>query len=1550
VTRRVPIIIAGLIVVAIVLPRPRERTLRSDPRPLPAPEEAPRPPTSPPRHASLPELPEVDLGVVAEILPGGGIRHHRLDPPAAPGSFASRLAALAGAGNFLPVVHPAGVPRTPANRRLLTRDLTVRLGDPLVRPKLPPGLVWKERPAFAPDHAVVSAADPLAALAAVEGLRRVRGIAAAEVQLAVRRYPRAMPADPLVAAQWHLKATQQANVVSGSDLNLEGVWNFGSSGGVRGAGVRIGIVDDGLELTHPDLAGNIDSAHHWDWNGGDSDPSPAGADVHGTPCAGIAAAVAGNGSGGCGVAPEATLVGLRLIAAPVTDSQEAAAFAHAAEAIQIKSNSWGPADGGFSLDGPGPLARAALAHAAATGRGGLGTIFVWAAGNGQESQDNSNYDGFANDIHTIAVAASDSLLRQAYYSEPGANVVVAAPSDGRFSAAIVTTDLSGTAGYNVSSAGGDYCSDFGGTSAAAPAVAAIVALMLEENPSLGWRDVQEILIRSARRINPSDPGWAENGAGLRFNPKFGGGLADAAAAVALAADWQPLAPAVRLDRVHPGPALAIPDHSTQGAEIHFTVAPANLRCEQVQLTFSASHTRRGDLDIQLVSPSGTVSQLAERHNSSTAPYSGWTFSSVHHWGEEAAGTWTLRISDRRSGVSGTLTAATLTLHGTPLAPVNPAPVVAITAPASGAVLGAAETLVVTVDAADLNADGSPGSVAKVELLNHGAVLAERTSPPFTFEHNPGTGTMLLTAVATDAEGRSATSAPVLVTVANQPPVIQAATVSVSSPAFADEGLAVLSITASDPDDDPLAFAYLWERSADGIRWESSEHRAAELPADPANAGRLWRCRVSATDGGAHSNEFAAGPVNLLSRPPTAVAGSLFSWTPGLVLPGHAPPLQRQAILHELSQGSLPGTGWIEILTLQAGSLAGWKLAGSVGGVLTFADAPPWQSLPAGTLLLIHRGGAKDPLLPPGNTNPAAGGVVVAHDQAELFDGGWPDWGSEAGSLALSDASGALAAAIAHGPGAAFAPALPPIGQGSSIYYADRSEAGVTDPAAWTVTSASVARRARVPRVPGDPFISEYVEGSSNHRALEIFNPGTSPVNLTDGDFRVAIHANGGIAASSSITLVGSIPPGGVFVLKHSSAAAAIAAQQVSGSLTFTGNDAVVLSKAGAVVDAIGRVGENPGSSWTGGGVSTQNATLRRKPGVATGDPLAGDPFDPSLEWTAHPADDFSGLGWHVTGGGTGLTLSILPGVVSETAGTFAAVGTVSRSAAPLEDLPVSLGSSLASVAVVPVEIVIPAGSDRATFPVAVIDDAAVTGTREVTIAATTPGQGGAVAILSVTDDEAPLDGVTPGAGNTPGNLEWIADLRAGLPDRTARFRLAEGSGLPVGLFLDPATGRISGSVAAAPGTYPLTIELVHDSGATVAHPFTLVVEAPADYGAWISLHPVADPAAEGDPDGDGLPNLLEYVLGGDPALPSAGLGPVLGFDDAGAYVEGWLRAGTDALVSVEWSGTLAADSWQVVTAPWETLETDAWRTRVRVRLPAAPGGTIFARLRAEWQP
>ncbi|MFE5408304.1 ExeM/NucH family extracellular endonuclease [Microbacterium sp. NPDC056569] len=167
---------------------------------------------------------------------------------------------------------------------------------------------------------------------------------------------------------------------------------------------------------------------------------------------------------------------------------------------------------------------------------------------------------------------------------------------------------------------------------------------------------------------------------------------------------------------------------------------------------------------------------------------------------------------------------------------------------------------------------------------------------------------------------------------------------------------------------------------------------------------------------------------------------------------------------------------------------------------------------------------------------------------------------------------------------------------------------------------------------GDPFISEYVEGLSNNKAIEIYNPSTQTVDLAAGGYKLQQYSNGSLSVGLTINLTGTVAAGDVYVFAHSSANAAILAQadQSANLGLFNGDDAVVLVKGTDIIDVIGQIGVDPGSEWGTGLTSTADNTLRRNANVVEGDTDGTNVFDPAVEWTGFPTDTFDGIGWHLT--------------------------------------------------------------------------------------------------------------------------------------------------------------------------------------------------------------------------------------------------------------------------------------------------------------------------------
>lgn len=456
--------------------------------------------------------------------------------------------------------------------------------------------------------------------------------------------------EPLWHSQWHLHDTKEIGEYwmktgqATDHLAIQTVWNEFN---FTGRGVRLAIVDDGVDISHTEFSDSYDKLLAYDYNDNDSNPSPRVHDSHGTQSAGVATGHA-NSVCGLGTAPNSILVPIRLIASPTTDLVEANGLSHHADVVDIYCNSWGPPDDGMHLDGPGPVTAAAMQHVVDTGRGGKGGIYVWAAGNGRQWLDMCSYDGFANSRLVIAVAAVDYFGQLTYYGEWCPAVLVSAPSSSGSGPTdkqhIATTQPHGRYGES----DGDCCTDFGGTSAAAPMVAGIVALMLEARPELGWRDVQHILALSARRNDAKHISWSKNGAGLWYSPAYGFGVVNATAAVLMSMEWELLPPTHYIVRSTPeNTFVSLEDRVfSTSSQFDFVVEDIlNATVEFVDLYVTIEHARRGDIEILLFSPSGMRNEIALPHNDDASNYDRWRFGLRSVLGERSPGTWTVAIRD-----------------------------------------------------------------------------------------------------------------------------------------------------------------------------------------------------------------------------------------------------------------------------------------------------------------------------------------------------------------------------------------------------------------------------------------------------------------------------------------------------------------------------------------------------------------------------------------------------------------------------------------------------------------------------------------------------------------------------------------------------------------------------------------------------------------------------------------------------------------------------------------------------------------------------------------
>ena len=535
--------------------------------------------------------------------------------------------------------------------------------------------------------------------------------------------------DPLFEQQWALNNTGQMSFAAnggivGEDLNMSDTLVDGPTG----AGVQVAVVDSGLEICHPDLAANVEPGLSYNFNApiwlGAQAGDPFAASVlgdHGTSVAGLIAAAANNGVGGRGVAPGTRLRGFNFLAAP--DQQLAYFDALGMSSANPQSDDVHVFNMSFGTLGSAEDAAADERELYRSGvtdlRDGRGAIYVKAAGNEfndcTELDDDqqpvhplldlsaelgctaANLDGINNLPYVIVTGAFSADGERSSYSSAGAALWMVAPAGerGLDRPAMITTDQMGVdRGYDLYGGGlagdaeanplGDYTSRFNGTSAAAPNASGAVALLLETQPELTWRDVKHVLAKTARRLHAGIPrvrvafggvpavlqhGWITNAAGYHFHNWYGFGAVDVDAAVALAATHAPdsLGAFSESDPFRLATGVTVPDHDggglTQAQNVTGLSRTANV--EAVQLRIEVTHAKPRELGFELISPAGTRSVINPVFNHALIGVDNpldWTILSNAFYGEPPTGEWTLNVIDAAAGNLGTLDAWSLIFY------------------------------------------------------------------------------------------------------------------------------------------------------------------------------------------------------------------------------------------------------------------------------------------------------------------------------------------------------------------------------------------------------------------------------------------------------------------------------------------------------------------------------------------------------------------------------------------------------------------------------------------------------------------------------------------------------------------------------------------------------------------------------------------------------------------------------------------------------------------------------------------------------------------------
>ncbi len=464
--------------------------------------------------------------------------------------------------------------------------------------------------------------------------------------------------------QWHLAECVVGAVAIKAHANVKAAHAI-----TLGEGVVIAVIDDGIDVDHPEFAGNgkvvaprdvtfgLDHPLGRDPRPKDTTPDPEQGENHGTACAGVACASGVDGASG--VAPAAKLMPIRF-AGGLGSQQEADAFVWAAKnGADVISCSWGPADGRWwNPSDPRhhthvalpASTRLAIDFALTNGRGGKGCVVLFAAGNGNESVDN---DGYASYEKVIAVAACNDRGVRSVYSDFGNAVWCAFPSSdfawdeqGRPAAltpGIWTTDRMALFGYNPGSANdgdlaGSYTNSFGGTSSACPGAAGIVALMLSVNPGLKGSEVKQLLQKACDRIDVANGNYQNDRSAW-----YGFGRLNAVKAVEVARPV--LKPTITVSKVFNQPLLDL-----QRAEATLEIAE-NHSIDRVAVDIDIKHTFIGDLVLTLVPPNGANPVVLHNRGGGATKDLRRTFDIANtpalagYQNTSSQGTWRLHVKD-----------------------------------------------------------------------------------------------------------------------------------------------------------------------------------------------------------------------------------------------------------------------------------------------------------------------------------------------------------------------------------------------------------------------------------------------------------------------------------------------------------------------------------------------------------------------------------------------------------------------------------------------------------------------------------------------------------------------------------------------------------------------------------------------------------------------------------------------------------------------------------------------------------------------------------------
>jgi len=561
--------------------------------------------------------------------------------------------------------------RMGAARRLMTPKLLVHMDASRLSELAETQPAGTEKN-YLPGWTTVVYSDAFAALEAAEWMAKKGGFEFTPVfarETYVRQLKR-VPNDPLYPKQWHLDGEQPFHI------NMLDSWDFAT-----GKGINMAVIDDALDLDHEDLTNvyPLDSGYHKNFkeDGEPNDPNPMKAsENHGTYCGGLAMAAGFNNTGVVGVAPEARAMGLRIVGGATADDAAQIALGWQPEGIvtHVSSNSWGPSDDGKDDGRISALQLAGMRKGIVENRDRRGTVYAVSCGNGRDDGDDASYDAFSGSRYAIAVAAVGRDGKQSSYSESGMTVAIAAfggeyqPPDVLWSTNVTGEDAFAIKAENFPSTEApiNYTDSANGTSSAAPQVSGAAALLLELKPTLGYRDVKEILMKTANRegLEGNDE-FRTNAGGFSFSHAFGAGLLNVSEALVAALDWVNLGDLKVTEYTFEGPNAIADDGTPQTMELNFNAEADKLRVEHVELIVNVKHANRGDLQFTIESPSGFRAIALPRKPDDNADFTDYMFTTPRFWGESGQGVWKVIITDTVANeVVGSVVDAKLRVYGT----------------------------------------------------------------------------------------------------------------------------------------------------------------------------------------------------------------------------------------------------------------------------------------------------------------------------------------------------------------------------------------------------------------------------------------------------------------------------------------------------------------------------------------------------------------------------------------------------------------------------------------------------------------------------------------------------------------------------------------------------------------------------------------------------------------------------------------------------------------------------------------------------------------------